>query len=55
MVYEIDGYFAAPGYFSINPSTGVITVKSDLTTDVATSYLVMFHCKSLHQYVFKML
>ncbi|RUS85645.1 hypothetical protein EGW08_006591, partial [Elysia chlorotica] len=40
IIYEIDGYFAAPGYFSINPSTGVVTVKSDLTTDVATSYLL---------------
>ncbi|GFN78435.1 protocadherin fat 4, partial [Plakobranchus ocellatus] len=40
IVYEISGYFAAPGYFSINPSTGVVTVKSDLTTDVATSYVL---------------
>ena len=38
--YEISGYFAAPGYFNINPSTGVITVRSDLATDVAISYLV---------------
>ena len=38
--YEISGFFAAPGYFNINPSTGVITVRSDLATDVAISYLV---------------
>ncbi|KAL8559117.1 hypothetical protein ACOMHN_046165 [Nucella lapillus] len=38
--YEINGFFAAPGYFNINPSTGVITIRSDLGTDVATFYLL---------------
>ena len=38
--YEINGYFAAPGYFAVNPSTGAITVRADLGSDVATSYLV---------------
>ncbi|XP_035826841.1 protocadherin Fat 4, partial [Aplysia californica] len=40
IIYEIIGYFAAPGYFNINPSTGDITVRALLNNDVSTNYLL---------------
>ena len=40
IVYEITGYFAAPGYFNINPSTGDITIRALLNNDVSTNYIL---------------
>lgn len=41
MTFETDNaYLAAPGYFSIEPLTGRIVVKTSLATDSAKTYTV---------------
>ncbi|KAL3878042.1 hypothetical protein ACJMK2_035678, partial [Sinanodonta woodiana] len=40
LVYEVVGDAAAPGYFSVNRTTGVVRVLSGLRTDVQTQYIL---------------
>ncbi|KAJ8316548.1 hypothetical protein KUTeg_005899, partial [Tegillarca granosa] len=38
--YEVNGYFSAPAYFSVNPSSGEIIVLNSLLSDVALNYVL---------------
>lgn len=40
LIYRVIGDLSAPGFFSINQTTGVISVRNDLNLDSATKYIL---------------
>ena len=53
LTYSLIGLDTAPTYFSINPSTGELTIKASLEQDTVTRYIVCEHIPRQYLYLDK--